>query len=181
MGLLTCVGRVDGLTGRDFVNARRSLAHSLLSRGNPISPNATRGDAEHARRQLYSLVGASTSTVGTERQIPMDPLAASPFALLDARGSLCLVIDAVDEDDALCLALTCRAARDALWVRFELRPEGDPHAGKRIRTRDAAVVSRVSRLAWARSLPDRPKWLPARGVKVKFTGLPQNSQVDLEV
>ena len=66
MDLLTCVGRVDGLTGRDFVNARRSLAHSLLSRGNHISPNATRGDAEHARRQLYSLVqtrGRCTVTV----------------------------------------------------------------------------------------------------------------------
>jgi hypothetical protein len=41
-------------------------------------------------------------------------LLASPFALLDARGSLRLVTDAVHEDDALCLALACRALRDAL-------------------------------------------------------------------
>ena len=33
------------------------------------------------------------------------------FNLLDARGSLHLVTDAVHEDDALCLALTCRALR----------------------------------------------------------------------
>jgi hypothetical protein len=37
-----------------------------------------------------------------------DALAASPFGLLDAHGSLRLVTDAVHEDDALCLALTCR-------------------------------------------------------------------------
>ena len=44
-------------------------------------------------------------------------LAGSPFALLDARGSLRLVTDAVDQDDALCLALACRPLRDALWAR----------------------------------------------------------------
>jgi hypothetical protein len=44
----------------------------------------------------------------------MDPLAASPFGLLDARGSLRLATDAVDEDDALCLALACRPLRDAV-------------------------------------------------------------------
>ena len=45
-------------------------------------------------------------------------LAGSPFGLLDAVSSLRLVTDAVHEDDALCLALTCRAVRDALWERF---------------------------------------------------------------
>jgi hypothetical protein len=70
----------------------------------------------------------------------MDALAASPFALLDARGSLRLVTDAVHEDDALCLALACRALRDALWARFPARPAGHAHAGKRLRTRDAAVA-----------------------------------------
>jgi hypothetical protein len=44
-----------------------------------------------------------------------------PFGLLDARGSLRLVTDAVHEDDALCLALTCRALRDSLWARYYLR------------------------------------------------------------
>jgi hypothetical protein len=66
--------------------------------------------------------------------------AASPIALLDARGSLRLVTDAVHEDDALCLALTCRALRDALWARFPRRPAGDEHAGKRLRTRNVAVA-----------------------------------------
>jgi hypothetical protein len=73
-----------------------------------------------------------------------------PFGLLDARGSLRLVTDVVHEDDALCLALTCRALRDALWARFPQRPVTDAHVGTRVRTRDAAVVERVGRLAWAR-------------------------------
>ena len=71
--------------------------------------------------------------------VAMDALAASPFALLDAHTSLRLVTDAVHEDDALCLALACRALRDALWARFPARPAGHAHAGKRLRTRDAAV------------------------------------------
>jgi hypothetical protein len=50
-----------------------------------------------------------------------DPLVASPFALLDMHSSLRLVTDAVHEDDAFCLALTCRALRDALWARFPRR------------------------------------------------------------
>jgi hypothetical protein len=70
----------------------------------------------------------------------MDALAASPFALLDARGSLHLVTDVVHEDDALCLALACRALRAALWARFPARPAGHAHAGKRLRTRDVAVA-----------------------------------------
>jgi Leucine-rich repeat (LRR) protein len=52
----------------------------------------------------------------------MDALAASPFALLDARGSLRLVTDAVHEDAALCLALACRPLRDALRARFPACP-----------------------------------------------------------
>jgi hypothetical protein len=77
------------------------------------------------------------------------------LSLLDARGSLRLVTDAVHEDDALCLALTCRALRDALWARFPRRPAGDAHAGARVRTQDAAVVGTVGRFAWAVCL-DRP-------------------------
>ena len=44
----------------------------------------------------------------------MDALVASPFALLDTHGCLRFVTDIVHEDDALCLALACRAMRDAL-------------------------------------------------------------------
>jgi hypothetical protein len=58
----------------------------------------------------------------------MDTLAASPFALLDAHGSLCLVTDAVHEDDALCLALACRAMRDALGARFPACPRAGGRA-----------------------------------------------------
>ena len=92
----------------------------------------------------------------------MDPLAASPFAMLDKHSSLRLVTDAVHENDALCLALTCRALRDALWTRFPRRPAGDAHTGARVRTRDVAVVGTVGRLAWARGL-DRPWPEPRRG------------------
>jgi hypothetical protein len=90
----------------------------------------------------------------------MDPLAASAFALLDKHSSIRLVTDVVHEDDALCLALTCRALRDALWTRFPQRPAGDAHAGARVRTRDVAVVGTAGRLAWARGL-DRP-WPESR-------------------
>jgi hypothetical protein len=88
--------------------------------------------------------------------LAMESLAASPFALLDRHSSLRLVTDVVHEDDALCLALTCRALRDALWARFPRRPAGDAHAGARVRTRDAAAVGTVSRLVWARRYPRRP-------------------------
>jgi hypothetical protein len=89
----------------------------------------------------------------------MDALAASPLALLDAHSSLRLVTDMLHEDDVLCLALVCRALRDALWARFPPRPAGDAHSGRRLRTRDAAVVGRVQRLEWAQGLSDRPAWL----------------------
>jgi hypothetical protein len=84
--------------------------------------------------------------------LAVDPLAASAFALLDKHSGLRLVTDAVHEDDALCLALTCRALRDALWVRFPAWSASDAHAGARVRTRDAAVVGTAERLAWARGL-----------------------------
>jgi hypothetical protein len=108
----------------------------------------------------------------------MDALAASPLALLDARGSLRLVTDAVHEDDALCLALTCRALRDALWARFPARPAGHAHAGKRLRTRDAAVARLGARVNAAgflglfgsdlRALPEgfgRLAYLPHPGLR----------------
>ena len=94
-------------------------------------------------------------------------LAASPFALLDMHSSLRLVTDVVHEDDALCLALACRATRDALWARYPRRAASDANAGARVRTRDAAVVGTAGRLAWARDL-DRPwpgprkEWRPAK-------------------
>jgi hypothetical protein len=87
----------------------------------------------------------------------LHPLAASPFALLDAHSSLRLVTDAVHEDDALCLALTCRTLRDALWARFPARAQplriGDAHASiKRLHTRQVALVATVARLIWARGM-----------------------------
>jgi Leucine-rich repeat (LRR) protein len=66
-----------------------------------------------------------------------DALAASPFVLLDAHSSLRLVTDVVHEDDALCLALACRAMRDALGARFP----ACPRAGCRPVARLAARVT----------------------------------------
>jgi hypothetical protein len=53
----------------------------------------------------------------------------------------------VHEDDALCLALACRPLRDAMWARFSRRPAAgdDAHAGKRLRTRNRALVATVAR------------------------------------
>jgi hypothetical protein len=67
----------------------------------------------------------------------MDALAASPFALLDAHSCLRLVTDAVHEDDALCLALACRAMRGALGARFP----ACPRAGGRAVAELAAMVT----------------------------------------
>jgi hypothetical protein len=98
-------------------------------------------------------------------------LAASPLSVLDARGSLRLVTDVVHEDDALCLALTCRPLRDALWARFPQVPcdrYKKPWSSAqglyatsttRLRTRDVAVVATVCRFAWALAQPQRPSWL----------------------
>jgi hypothetical protein len=105
-----------------------------------------------------------------------DALAASPFGLLDTHSSLRLVADAVHEDDALCLALTCRPLRDALWARFPRRARTFhglfedvsgryPSKTCRVRTRAAAVAGTLPRLVWAWGLPfvDRPYWLQAYG------------------
>jgi hypothetical protein len=110
----------------------------------------------------------------------MDPLADSPFSLLDLHSGLHLVTDAVHVDDALCLVLTCCVLRDVLWERFPFkwaqakgcvwkqwlgdRSRGkDGYAATRIHTRDSAVIMTVGRLVWARSLDQpwpgpRPGW-----------------------
>jgi hypothetical protein len=105
---------------------------------------------------------------------PLHGLADSPFALLDAHSSLRLVTEMIREDDALCLALTCRPLRDALWARFPRVPcdraklNGEFATGckgtyaattTRLRTRDAVVVATVARFVWALAQPQRPSWL----------------------
>jgi hypothetical protein len=112
--------------------------------------------AAAARSTVDVRVKDAQAAVAAMRMHPCHAFSGSPhFGLLDAHSSLRLVTDAAHEDDALCLALTCRALRDALWARFPRRPAGDSHAGARVRTRDAAVVGTVGRLAWARGRPRR--------------------------
>jgi hypothetical protein len=80
----------------------------------------------------------------------------SPLGLLDARCNLCLLTDAVHLDDVLCLALTCRALRDALWARFPPRPAAArPHPGKRLLTHIRAMLATPSRRSWGRDYLDR--------------------------
>ena len=87
---------------------------------------AAEAAAAAARATVDAKVADAQAAVAAMRTHPCHAFSGSPpFSLLDARGSLRLVTDAVHEDDALCLALTCRALRDALWARFPRRPAGD--------------------------------------------------------
>jgi hypothetical protein len=81
---------------------------------------------------------AEAAALAALQQLPEYALAASPFGLLDARGSLRLVTDAVHEDDALCLALACRALRDALRARFPACPRAGGRAVAKIAGRVTA-------------------------------------------
>ena len=77
-----------------------------------------------------------------------DPaLGGSPFAILDRRDQLRLVLDALGEGDCLCVALVCRRFRAAVFARWPRRAEG----GARFRTSllaDMAAVS-LARYQWA--------------------------------
>ena len=84
----------------------------------------------------------------------MDPLAGSALSILEDGGGLPLVLDRLDEDDALCAALACTTLRDVLFAqaRHVVRAAGKPYAGKRIVTSVAGVASSAGRLAWVRGL-----------------------------
>jgi len=94
---------------------------------------------------------------------------AALFRMLDAGGALTLVVDHVDENDALCAALACTAMRDALFARFGVRAvAADPTrslrravaAEKRIVTGVAGIGASAGRLAWVRGLGARgPRWV----------------------
>ena len=90
----------------------------------------------------------------------MDPLHGSQLRLLDTGGALTLVLERVDEDDALCTALVCTTFRDAMFAqaRHTVRPAGKPYAGKRIVTGVVGAASSAGRLAWVRSLGDEAPW-----------------------
>ena len=73
--------------------------------------------------------------------------ASSAFRLLPTLAELRLVVDAVHEDDALVLALTCSPLRAAISLRggpFARFPDG-------IKKKRVAMWSSVSRLQWARA------------------------------
>ena len=94
----------------------------------------------------------------------MDPLAGSALSILEDGGGLPLVLDRLDEDDALCAALACTTLRDVLFAqaRHVVRAAGKPYAGRRIVTSVAGVASSAGRLAWVRGLSGAaPKWVRA--------------------
>jgi hypothetical protein len=84
-----------------------------------------------------------------------------PFLFLAARGLLHLIITWVHKDDAFCVALTCRPARDMLVACGKDTPgtsrsmdtsdflPNHPYAGYRYTTRPEAVLQSVRRTAWA--------------------------------
>ena len=57
----------------------------------------------------------------------MDPLAGSSLSILEDGGGLPLVLDRLDEDDALCAALACTTLRDVLFAqpRHAVRAPGE--------------------------------------------------------
>src|SRR6056300_886980 len=94
----------------------------------------------------------------------MDPLGGSSLSILEDGGALHLVLDHLDEDDALCAALACTTLRDLLFAqpRHAVRAAGKPYAGRRIVTGVAGVASSAARLAWARGLSGAaPFWVRA--------------------
>jgi hypothetical protein len=115
---------------------------------------------EEARRRAEEDEAAGRRRGGAAAAQAHNSFTCPLSILVNHEDALRLVTDAVHEDDALCLALTCRALRDVLWARFPRRQAGETHAGARVRTRDVAVVATVGRLAWARGLDQQ--WQSAR-------------------
>ena len=182
--------RVGAMALRAGSPARPDVAYDAL-RAALAAAEVVRREQLASHGQLvctdFRINAAVAAAAAAMRAHPSHAFRDSPgLALLDAHGSLRLVTDLVHEDDALCLALACRALRDALWARFpqskvfsemsedsqseaeseaEFGSEKSPPAESpghrlfRFCTRDAAVVATVPRLLWARDLRDRPDWL----------------------
>jgi Leucine-rich repeat (LRR) protein len=110
-------------------NMSTLLSGGYVAEGEKLSivrgPSSVYGSTEYD--SIFKLDRLSLSAAAPV-YTTMDALATSPFALLDAHGSISLVTDAVHEDDALCLALACRAMRDALGVRFPACPRAGGRA-----------------------------------------------------
>ena len=90
----------------------------------------------------------STNLTELDLSVKALDLEASPFLKLDA-DALRLVVDALDEDDALAFALGCRLFRDATCQASSkvARFRGG------VRTRRRAAWVSVARLRWARGAP----------------------------
>ena len=101
----------------------------------------------------------------------MDPLGGSSLSILENGGALPLVLDRLDEDDALCAALACTTLRDLLFVqpRHAVRAAGKLYAGKRIVTSVVGAASSAGRLAWVRGLSGvQPSWVRAWNYRTSY-------------
>jgi hypothetical protein len=126
------------MSGRGAVAAAET-EHWRLATATAAARRALAAAEAVTQRALDAVVAtaelAEAAALAALKQLPEYALAASPFALLDAHGCLCLVTDAVHEDDALCLALVCRAMRDALGERFPACPRAGGRAVARLAAR----------------------------------------------
>ena len=146
---------------QNFVRAR-----PVTERGN--ATNNSREETMYSynaitRRPGASLARAQCSVACLETE--MDALAGSTLSILEDGGGLPLVLDRLDEDDALCAALACTTLRDVLLFaqpRNAVRAVGKPYAGKRIVTSVVGVASSAGQLAWVCGLGGAaPSWVRA--------------------
>jgi hypothetical protein len=112
-----------------------------------VEPAAEPAGADHA-----------ANIAGAALRLPeVDALRGSPFWLLDAHSQLHLVAEVVPEADWHCLALACRALRDAVSAHLADVCGG---TSRRTRTNVGALASSRSRFLWARALGERgPCWV----------------------
>eukprot|EP00306_Pavlova_sp_CCMP459_P012170 CAMPEP_0185182964 /NCGR_PEP_ID=MMETSP1140-20130426/1674_1 /TAXON_ID=298111 /ORGANISM="Pavlova sp., Strain CCMP459" /LENGTH=381 /DNA_ID=CAMNT_0027748937 /DNA_START=18 /DNA_END=1163 /DNA_ORIENTATION=+ len=86
------------------------------------------------------------------------------FACFDLE-QLRLITDLVDEDDAICVALTCSSFRDAILARFPRREDGGP----RWRTCARSHATSLKRVRWALDVAGcpmydaLPRWVAEHG------------------
>ena len=98
--------------------------------------------AQEKQRRLSSILQRCDTARSRNTQSP-----STGFIQLELRNCLGLVLDLIEDDDALCVALVCKAFCAAVFQRYPVREDG-----WRLTTGVSAVAASVSRLVWARDL-----------------------------
>ena len=117
------------------------MKNNILNLVHELNPSKSGGEemAGNGRARLHACTPLTAQP----------PDASAFITILDTNECIHLVTNVVPESDVLSLALTCRALRNVLWARFQPRPEGDPHAGKRVRTRLPTDTGQFWAYHWA--------------------------------